>query len=301
MNIIVTLAEYDHIKGALVLYNSLKQNGFDGLFVIGYRNIDSLSSESTEFIEKTDDLVFKMINPKRHFTNYKPNFMKDILSEYDGESVTYIDPDIVVNCPADYIISWCKHGPSVCADVNYHMPSNHPSRIKWQDITKFSAERNLELYFNGGFLSVMRQDCDFLDIWIKLIDEYGGKYDPLDGKGDISDWRKSNRWDTIFSLDQDTLNIALMVYEKSIVTLGPDAMGFVDGGIKLIPHAIGKNKPWRRRYILDAIKGKPPRYVDIIFWKYSCYPCPAFKKDALKLKKLEIKLSQVVSRFIRKS
>ena len=75
-----------------------------------------------------------------------------------------------------------------------------------------------------------------------------------------------------------------MIYEKSIVTLGPDAMGFVEGGVRLIPHAIGKNKPWRRRYILDAIKGKPVRLVDIIFWKYSCYPCPVYKKYTTNLK-----------------
>ena len=168
MDIVITMAEYDHIKGALVLCNSLRDNNFNGLFVIGCRNINTLNSEIMKYIGGTDNLVLKKIDPKRHFANYKPNFMKYILDEYEGESITYIDPDIVANCPVDYILSWCQNGPAVCADVNYHMPSNHPSRLKWLNIENISTHQDLDLYFNSGFLSVIRRDKDFLNYGLSL-------------------------------------------------------------------------------------------------------------------------------------
>ena len=181
------------------------------------------------------------------------------------------------------------------------MPANHPSRLRWLEIGNYASQRNLEVYFNSGFLSVKQSDLNFLDLWIKLIDKYGNMDVPMDGKGDISDWRIGGRWNNIFSPNQDTLNIALMLFEKSIVTLGPDAMDFVEGGVRLIPHAIGKNKPWRRRFVAEAIMGKPTRLVDILFWKYATYPCPAFKKTTKKYKKIGIKISQLISRIIRKT
>ena len=168
-------------------------------------------------------------------------------------------------------------------------------------MTGCQAKRDLEIYFNGGFLSVNRLDLDFLDLWIDLIDKYGANDVTMNGKGDISDWRTGGRWNSIFSPNQDTLNIALMLFDKSIVTLGPDAMGFVEGGVRLLPHAIGKNKPWRRNFISDAFRGKPVRLVDTLFWRYASYPCPAFKKNKCGYKKFELKTSKLISRIIRKN
>ena len=104
MHIIVTLAEFDHIKGALVLYNSLKINGFEGTFVIGYRNIASLSEEIRNFVRESDDIVLEKINPSRHLTNYKPNFMKLVANNInEATTITYLDPDIIVNCPVNLL------------------------------------------------------------------------------------------------------------------------------------------------------------------------------------------------------
>ena len=117
MDFIITLAEHDHIKGAFVLYNSLKLNGFKGIYVIGYRNIAPLSDEVKKFLDKSDDLRLVKINPKRHLANYKPHFMKLIaVKESRLDTITYIDPDIVINCPVEFIISWCKNGPAVCGE-----------------------------------------------------------------------------------------------------------------------------------------------------------------------------------------
>ncbi|QNI97118.1 hypothetical protein SynRS9902_01225 [Synechococcus sp. RS9902] len=173
--------------------------------------------------------------------------------------------------------------------------------MRWLEMTGCLAKRDLEIYFNSGFLSINYSDLDFLDLWIDLIDKYGANDVAINGKGDISDWRIGGRWNSIFSPNQDTLNMALMLFEKSIVTLGPDAMGFVEGGVRLIPHAIGKNKPWRRNFIADAFKGKPVRLVDILFWRYANYPCPAFKKGKCSYKRIELKLSKLISRIIRKT
>ena len=95
--------------------------------------------------------------------------------------------------------------------------------------------------------------------------------------------------------------MALMLFEKPIVTLGPDAMDFVEGGVRLLPHAIGKNKPWRRQFLAEAFMGKQARLVDILFWKYANYPCPAFNKFTNEFKRIEIEISKMVSRFTRKA
>ena len=228
MQVVVTLAEKDYLFGACVLYNSLVRNGFKGLFIVGYRKDPLLSSnKSFSELSKADSSVQLIeLTTERHFTNYKPNFMMEIFERFPHcSSVTYIDPDIVVNGPADWILSWSNNGPSVCSDVNYWMPDNHPIRNQWLEITGLSKYHALDLYFNGGFVGVNRGCIQFLNLWMKILDD-AGKSVHLNTEGDILKWRDGGRWHPFFAVDQDALNIAVMCWHQSITTLGPDMMSF---------------------------------------------------------------------------
>ena len=68
-------------------------------------------------------------------------------------------------------------------------------------------------------MSLRREDMGYLELWNKLINQYGSTNNPIDGKGDIGNWRKGGRWLPFMSTDQDTLNIALMAWEGSITAL----------------------------------------------------------------------------------
>ncbi len=297
MHIVVTLVERDFLYGACVLYNGLLSNGFHGKYVIGYRNPDSLPLRPLRALQSQSERVeFIELDTPLHFTNYKPAFMQHVLECYPAATkISYIDPDIVVNCPFSWIGSWCDGGPAVCADVNWFMPSQHPTRRQWLEITGMEACHQLEFYFNGGFLSVLREDVGFLELWQHLIERCGNADNPLDAQGDIKAWRKEGRWLPFMTPDQDALNLALMLWQGPVTTLGPDVMGFAAFGE--LPHAIGSSKPWRRRYLIEALHAKPPRYVDKVYWHYIDKPLSAASLPLIQMKRLGIRLASLLGRF----
>ena len=301
MDIIVTLAQADYVKGAAALYNSLIRNGFEGLYVIGFRNRALLPTAVLQALEKHGSQVQMIeLDTNLHFANYKPTFMQQVLARYpDCSSITYMDPDIVLNSPCSWILSWCEGGPSACADVNWWMPAQHPTRRQWIKQTGLHVNHQLDLFFNGGFLSLRQEDRGFLKLWEYLILQYGGTNNPLDGKGDLVNWRKGGRWLPFLSPDQDALNIALMTWEGSITALGPDEMAFA--GVGDIPHAIGENKPWRRHYLIEALRGLPPRQADKAYWRYAGHPIAVASQSMLRFKKIELMIASFFGRFYRKS
>jgi hypothetical protein len=300
MHCVVTLVERDYLYGACVLYNSLIRNGFEGLYVIGYRNRDSLPARPLQALEQQSSKVqFIELNTPLHFTNFKPAFIRQVLdSQPECMAITYIDPDIVVDAPANWILSWCEGGPAACADVNWWMPAQHPTRRQWLARTGLKASHQLELYFNGGFLSLLREDRGFLDLWKQLIEQNEDKAIPLNVQGEIGDWRRGGRWLPFFTPDQDALNIALMAWKGPITALGPDVMGF--SGAAFMPHALGTPKPWQKHYISDTLKGKPPRQVDKLFWAYAGYPLEPFSNLFVALKVLCIQLASLLGRFYQR-
>ena len=297
MHYVVTLVERDYVKGALVLFNSLLRNGFDGRFVIGFRCLNNMPfNVIRQLQDKKLCTDWVEIDTETHFTNYKPKFMLDILNSFpECSKITYIDPDIVINSPFSWIASWCDIGPAVCADVNWMMPAQHPTRMRWQELTRLKINHQLDYYFNAGFISLKRNDSNFLALWQDLLLRWGDYNIPLNAKGDIGKCRKDGRWFPFMAPDQDTLNIALMGWPGSVITLGPDVMGFTAFGE--IPHAVGSNKPWQRNFLLEAIKGNPPRYVDKVFWSYADEPLALLSSLRYKLKTLTIQLSALLSRF----
>jgi hypothetical protein len=302
MHIVVTLAERDYLYGAAALYNSLVLNSFEGLFIVGYRNRLAIPAAPIRALELASNRVRLIeLSTSIHFTNYKPQFMQEILDLYpECSSITYIDPDIVVDAPFSWIVGWCEGGPAACADVNWCMPVEHPIRRQWLQQTGLRAHHNLSLYFNGGFLSVLRSDSRFLSLWQQLIKINEDPNTPLDVKGEIFEWRKAGRSDPFMAIDQDALNIALMAWEGPITTLGPDAMGFANGST-FLAHALGTPKPWQKHYIKESLSGFPPGHAHKLFWSYVNTHLKVISDIKVFRKKLSIRLASLIGRFYRRS
>jgi hypothetical protein len=300
MHIVGTLVERDFIYGACALFNSLQAHGFRGKFVIGYRDKDAMPVGAVNSLEKSEsDLDWMKLETPMHFANYKPWFMQSLFGVYkNADKVTYIDPDIVCLCPSSWLETWCESGPAVCADVNWMMPHNHPMRHEWLQLAALSPKRNLDIYYNSGFVSVRRSDIGFLALWSNILSSVGGKDNPLDGTGDTAEWRRGGRWLPFWSADQDALNLALMQWDGQLATFGADAMGF--NGTGILPHALGADKPWRRKYLRNALAGRPPSQADKAFWTYISAPARPWSESRTFLTRLAISVSAAIGRFYRR-
>lgn len=309
MHAVITLVEGDFLKGAAALYNSLVANQFDGVFLVGNRGRDALPKTVLDSMESVPGhcprIEFIRVDTQWHFTNYKPAFIRKIFEDYpEFDAITYLDPDIVVCGPWAWLASWCGHGPAVAGDVNWRIGPNHPTRHDWHALLRrINLEPNHcpETYINGGMVSVQRNDLPFVLLWERLIEEYGAADNPLDGIGDITAWRQGGRWNPMHTPDQDALNLAAIAWEHSLCVLGPDAMGFAPGGPPLLAHAVGPNKPWQRHHLSEAIRGRPPRFVDKAYHERLIEPIALYKKARHRRCALALKLSALIGRFYRRS
>ncbi len=307
MHTIITLVERDFLCGAAVLYNSLSRNGCDASFVIGYRDVTreagGLYERFSKYAEDTGRVELHELDTNEHLTNYKPHFMHDAFVERPAASkITYLDPDIVCACPWRWMDSWCENGPTMCGDVNWWMPSNHPTRWGWKKCLAkkgLTTGKTLNMYFNGGLLSLLRRDALFLRRWIAFADMAVSAHGGIPSTGDIGAWRQGGRESIFHTPDQDALNMAAMSWEGEMATFGPDAMGFASG-VVLLPHAVGPNKPWRRNYLLDALRGRSPRLVDRAFWDNALGPVPITSPAGVKSKQLTISLASALGRVYRR-
>src|SRR6202012_1570863 len=156
--------------------------GFRGTIYAGYRGelppwVASAKSVGTTYTEfsPADGLVFRFIplTVKIHLTNYKPDFALFLWQNHcpEAEAFFYFDPDITVIGPWAFFEQWVKAGVALCADVNAVMSPNHPIRYAWKQFYlphQISFRREMELYFNGGFFGLHRDQMDFLYCWQRL-------------------------------------------------------------------------------------------------------------------------------------
>lgn len=307
-HVVATLVERDFLIGSAVLFNSLWANGFRGRFIVGFRDTEGMPSRLRESMMNANvdscSIEWHKISTPTHFTNYKSIFLRDLLAgDAAIEKVTYLDPDVVSTCPWSWMDSWCENGPTMCADVNWWMPGNHPIRWTWKPFIAdagFGNAKNIDLYLNGGFVSVHRRDACFLGRWQAFTEVALRSQASIPTSGEIGAWRFGGREKPFHTPDQDALNMAAMSWEEGICLFGPDAMGFAPG-ISLFPHGLGAAKPWRRKYFSDALRGRPPRLVDKEFWKHADFPLRAFSGLEIAVKRLAIVLAAAIGRFYRRS
>jgi len=212
---ICTLFEGDYHYGVAALANSLYAQGFRGTIYAGYRGslppwVDaSKASRGLVDFSPVDGLTLRFIplTTTIHLTNFKPDFMLSLWEEQcpEAESFFYFDPDITVMCAWSFYEEWVKSGVALCADVNPSMPANHPIRNAWK---RFYAphgvtfRRELELYFNGGFFGLRREQMEFLRCWRRLQElmtpEIGG----------LKNVNVRDRTYLFHKTDQDAMNVA---------------------------------------------------------------------------------------------
>ena len=303
--VICTLHEGDYHFGVAVLINSIIRAGFRGLFWVGYRG--ELPPWTAQLTRREDGLYrvgeallgFELLDGHFHFNQFKPEFMSSIIRRGIAKKyVWYLDPDITVRCEWEFFERWVRHGVGLCQEITQGtMPSDHPIRCEWMEFARAAGwaqpARQLERYYNSGFVGLDIAHKEFLDTWIaanRLSTAFGV------GETRIKHGEASNPF---YSTDQDTLNMSAMYAHVPLSTLGPDGMGFVPGSFAMW-HSLGEAKPWRRRFLRAALHGNPPWNGDKHFLE--CADGPIRPYSAAKLKRLrwEARIATFVGRFYSK-
>jgi hypothetical protein len=300
-----TLYEGDYHYGVASLLNSLIRSGFVGEFFIGHRgpiptwakggSMDrfyTLKPNAGMFV------YFVPIESVRHFAYIKPDFMLQVANELaqDADNIAYIDPDITVMLSWDLLQEWLSSGVTCCADIKPWMPPMHPLRLRWSSMLNSLGEKTrneLFFYFNSGFLGVRRRDLETLVLWKKMIDcisKITGGIDVLYAPG--------GRSNPCFIPDQDAFNMMLMATQSPVAWVGPDGMNFeMRAGGFIFNHAVNQVKPWRRKYLTDALRGRCVSPADTGFWSNLDGPFKPYSAGALSLAKFKLRIAETWQRF----
>ncbi len=302
--IVCTLFEGDYHFGLAALINSLVGNGFQGCIAAGYRGalppwigqlkpLNGAAAGTSYEICPGARIDFIALDTPVHFTNLKPDFMRQLIRERGCKYIYYFDPDIVVRCAWTFYVHWVRYGVALCEDVNGSLPENHPLRYRWMELVSPSGLNNpqpLSRYYNGGFIGMPASCGSFLDLWqeVTRIAESVG----FDAKG----FGTGDRTNPFFRADQDTLNISAMYTEHPLTTIGADGMDFVPGGGTMF-HAIGPLKPWRKQMVVSALSGIPPSGSDKAFMANLTHPIRPYSGFGLAKKRLSCRVGAMIGRF----
>ncbi|HEY0175323.1 MAG TPA: hypothetical protein VGC08_03030, partial [Pedobacter sp.] len=117
--------------------------------------------------------------------------------------------------------------------------------------------------------------------------------------GDMKKMRVYDRTYPVFSTNQDSLNLAAMITNVPLSSIGPEAMGF-RYGLPLMLHPMGV-KPWKMKYFISFLQGIPPRTSDLPFWKNVNSPeLKPYHDAVVYYKSILIKVLRLLGRFYRK-
>ncbi len=305
---VCTLFERDFHYGVGALANSLVSSGFKGNYWIGYRNSLPPWCESNDIDSQINsmslpgglEIHFVKLDIDMQFAFYKPMWMQTIFNSLDPscEALFYFDPDIVVKAKWAFFEEWIKHGLTMCEDVNNQMSEFHPIRLAWKKYLNengFHVIRELNNYYNSGFLGIGREYLSALKLWEKytlmVAEECGG----------LRNWPPINdRTHRFSSPNQDTFNLLAMTTDHPISTVGPDGMDFIPGGY-IMSHAIRSLKPWRKKPIRFALKGIQLSLADKGYWQHAEGPIKLYHPMVLYWHRFNLKLASGINRFIKRN
>ena len=302
-DMVFALFDGDYHLGLGALVNSLFKAGFRGLIYAGYRGslppwagVPRVEGDLHYYeVGESCSIRFVKVEFGGHLTNYKPAFMRSMLRTHAKEArrIYYFDVDIVVKAPWRFFQDWVSCGIAVCRDVvDPYMSENHPLRKYWRDM---AAELGLRCrpvlgYFSGGFIGLRAEHVDFLATWDALIQG-------LQRSGQsLAHLTHGMRPDPAIFPDQDMMNVALMAGDVPISPVESASMDFTYGGY-IMSHAVGRAKPWRRRYILDALLGYPPDQAHKLFWRNVSEPIAVMSDHRRLIARLSLAVAAAIGRF----
>ena len=291
MKILTTLAERDYFLGLAALLNSAAHFGtYVDKVIVGYREElpDWLPplQVSTHGLTFTapDGLVVELVelSGSKHMVHEKPKWfahVTDVLAP-DATEYFFFDSDIIINKRMSFYGEWVEEGVGICGDVNFDFDPNHPIRKKWAKLAEAQGvpvRNEIHGFYNSGFLAWKQEHKQFIADWNRAFSILEPK------SGDMKQFRVYDRTAVVQSTNQDSFNLAMMITEVPISTIGPEAMGFING-IQLMFHPIGP-KPWNREFGKDFLGGSAPRQSDVHFWRHIngpvLQPVPVAKADRM--------------------
>jgi len=303
--VVCSLFEGDFHLGLAALINSIVRGGFKGLFWIGCRGklpawTAPLKRRDNGLFEVGDALLgFETIEGSRHFGQFKPEFLARAIDQgIAKKSIWYFDPDITVRCSWSFFETWAQHGVGLCQEITMGtMPSRHPIRAEWMRMAREAGWgeplRQQERYYNSGFVGLDVAHRAFLAQWMAAI-RLANANGVAPGQ-----FQKGSRQQTFFTVDQDTLNIATMYSDVPFSTIGPEGMGFIPGGFTMY-HTVGRLKPWRRRFLRDALRGIAPWNGDRHFLESASGPLHPYSSGALRSLRARAAIASFIGRFYRR-
>ncbi|MFT5252643.1 MAG: hypothetical protein ACI87N_001659 [Flavobacteriales bacterium] len=318
---ICTLFEGHYHYGVATLSNSLYKQGFRGTIYVGYRGTlpDWVLKGKKEAIGKWKEaitlvpaeelqLIFLPLETTYNLANYKPDFMLELWQgpAKEVENFFYFDTDIIINGSWTCFEQWVDCGVALCEDVNSPLQKFHPRRVGWRNYYK---KKNIDLqfknqiYVNAGFLGLAKKDKSFLTTWIQLQENMeqaiGGLENSIfSNQSYNSTVLKMEGFQIFDKPDQDALNATIEAYSGIFSYMGKEGMGFGPGNPSMF-HALASPKPWKANYLLRAIHGKPPRTVDVSYWKNTNNPILVHSNWQIAVKKISIKMAKVIGRFYK--
>jgi hypothetical protein len=304
--VVCSLFEGDFHLGLAALINSIVRGGFKGLFWIGCRGV--LPPWTARLKRREDGLYevggallgFETIENNRHFGQYKPEFLTRAIDQGIARKlIWYFDPDITVRCAWSFFEMWARHGVCLCQEIAMGtMPARHPFRCEWIRMAREDGWgeplRDQERYYNSGFVGLDIAHRAFPDQWIAALRMVNRNGIPP------HQFQKGNRSQVLYTIDQDTMNIATMYADVPFSTIGPEGMGFAGGGFTMY-HAVSVPKPWRRKYLHSLLEGTPPNNADKHFLQCADGPLFPYSAWTLKSMKLRAAIAALLGRFYRKT
>jgi hypothetical protein len=305
LHLICMVAEGNYFHGAAALCNSLARQGFHGLVLLGYRGALPewaarlpTNPDDTRQISPLVSIRFVSLGGSWHLSNLKASFMQSIVADYPAfQTLYYLDVDIIVTCRWDNFIRWAQHGVVLCLDVSdTYMPESHVFRREWQALAQRAGycSRAVNGYFNAGCVGLGPRHVALLQVWARLIETHAAE------GADMTKLVAPNGRPEFTKMDQDLLNAALMATDVPIALLGKEAMGGFPTS-QIMTHAMIFKKPWRRNYLLDALKGFPPGREDLEFWAHVTHPLVPFTPATLRRKRLQLRIAQALGWIRRRS
>jgi hypothetical protein len=304
---VCTVAEGAYHFGVAALCNSLYRNGFRGRTFVFYRgDLPGWAGDATdagpwrELVVADDFAVcFVLADGAWHLANGKPAFLRRVFDELlpTTDAVFYFDSDIVIECPWRFYEEWVGYGLALVQDMwDPYMYPTHIYKRRW----RAQAERlgyncrDVAGYFNSGFLGVRREDSEFLAVWDAIMQAI-----PVCG-GDMRRIKLNDHTHPFNKMDQDAMNAAVLATTLEIAN-GSQEMMEIFPWAQIMSHAINFQKPWRRRYLWDALQGFPPGRPHLAYWRNVAGPIEPYSPAELKLKRIDVAAGRLIARLHHRS